>query len=83
MLSLLHHSKIITENIKERKKEREELQCQWAVIIVVTVPICSCCVHYFKNVISRDFGGCSSHEECRLCRCMLIIIRIRIPEGRK
>jgi hypothetical protein len=76
MLSLLRRSKSkrVTENVKERKKEREKLWGIWAVIVVVAVPIRSCCVHDFENVISPNFGLCASHEVCRLCRWIHLIV---------
>jgi hypothetical protein len=72
MLSLLRRSKRVTENVQESK--REQLRGLWAVIVVVAVPIRSCCVHDFENVISPNFGVCASHEVCRLCRWIHLIV---------
>ena len=72
MLSLLCPSKRVTENVKESK--REQLRGLWAVIVVVAVPIRSCCVRDFENVISPNFGVCASHDVCRLCRWIPLIV---------
>ena len=45
-----------------------------AVIVVVAVPIRSRCVHDFENIISPNFGVRASHEVCRLCCWIHLIV---------
>jgi hypothetical protein len=73
MLSLLRRTKRVTETM--RKKERVKLRGLRAVIVVIAVPIRSSgCVHDFESVISPNFGVRASHEVCRLCCWIHLIV---------